>query len=96
MAVGANISYKLGPGIRIELAKKLGSGRTAGKSPTGNTLPKLCVKVSATAPQDNTADDFPNALGDICLHFDAAGAIQGIYIAKSGNLSSTCDWVQLI
>jgi hypothetical protein len=55
---------------------------------------KICFKRNPTAPTTDASDDFPNALGDICLHY-IADVLTGIYMAVSGNLTSTCKWVRL-
>jgi hypothetical protein len=71
----------------------LGSGTddylTGGESGFKN---KICKKVSDTAPQDDTADDMPRQLGDICMHYNTSGVLQGVYVATVGDLSSTCTW----
>lgn len=97
MAVGDNIDYKNRPGLAGVVARKLQSGTVPdGANQTGGwKRPNFCVKVSDTAPEDDTAADFPNKLYDMCVHYNAAGAYQGIYMATDGNLTSTCTWTQI-
>jgi len=91
MAVGVNITYPNQSTLLNFFKKKLAEDR-AGKNPAGYTsIPKFCVKVSATAPTNSDADDAPNAIGDICVHFNAAGVIQDIYVATA----LTPTWVKL-
>lgn len=50
---------------------------------------KLCTK--AGVPADNTADDDPNAVGDICL--DTAN--NDVYVCTARTDSTTHDWVKI-
>jgi hypothetical protein len=52
----------------------------------GRNRNKLCMKHSATAP---TTTDFANAIGDICLHFNAAGTFVEAYVATAMNISTS-------
>lgn len=93
MAVGANISYPNQQTLLNFFKKKLAEDRE-GKNPAGYiSIPKFCMKVSATAPTNSNADDEPNAIGDICLQFNAAGTeVIGIYVATA----LTPTWVRMI
>ncbi len=103
MAIGSAISYPGGPqmwGILLKhLQSKCTQDGSADAKPGGWKNPRICVKVSNTAPTDDTEADIPAALGDICLHYNAAGVLQDAYFASSGNLESggsgTCNWIQI-
>jgi len=103
MSVGSNIEYGNSKRLLMLAMEKLfmvcedndgdASNRPAGKKTFGG---KICMKSgSDTGPQDDTADDFPNALGDVCVHFDSNGDYAGLYVATAGDLSSTCTWTQI-
>jgi len=90
MADGEYISYPNQSTLQEEFKKKLGASR-AGKNPAGySSLPRFCMKVSATAPGTRD-EDKPDAIGDICVHYNVAGVIQDIYVATA----LTPTWVKL-
>ena len=45
-------------------------------------FPRFYSKMSGTTPGDR-AGDYPSQMGDFCIHYDAAGVIQNIYIASA-------------
>jgi hypothetical protein len=95
MAVGANITYAKGHHLRAKFMKDLMSNTTGDRTDGGWRKPNICYKSSDTAPQDDTSADFPQNVGDICLHYNAAGVFQAAYICTDGDLSSTCTWTAL-
>jgi hypothetical protein len=36
-------------------------------------FPRFYSKMSGTAPQNDTAADYPSQMGDFCIHYNAAG-----------------------
>lgn len=85
---------KMVPILLKQLADEMATGGNGKIGPYG-LVGRVCSKVNDTAPADDTAADFPNAIGDFCLHYNAAGTFQAVYLAISGDLATTCDWVKI-
>lgn len=87
---GANIDYSMDAQVlwRDALAKiidlmEVSGSKTAQKRGIKDMTSlhkKICAKVSATAPTTDDTDDRPNALGDICVHYNTSGVLQNVYV----------------
>jgi hypothetical protein len=87
MAVGANLNYKSQHQMWPMLREILNSKRHAWEKASSR---KLCYK--AGVPANNTADDNPNALGDICI--DITNVDVYICTAWTTDASAT-TWVKI-
>lgn len=89
------VEYKSGQSRLLrELQEKIAATYTAHSSgaPLANKLQTrlskigISKKISDTAP---TTTDYPQKLGDFCIHYNAAGAYQAVYVATSATLNHT-------
>lgn len=86
MPAGANIKYTSSKQLAQRVASKL--GYPAGTFDVAKAG-KLCTK--AGAPASNTANDEPNAVGDIC--WDSTN--NRVHIVTAYTNSTTHTWVQI-
>lgn len=103
---GSNLVYHYGKKLRAELMHRIADlyiGDTAGSQPQDLTRWlqgqfRVCSKKSATTPGDR-AEDYPLHLGDFCIHYNAAGVYQGVYVCTAvtitGGVVAACTWTQL-
>ncbi len=94
---GSNLEYAEQAVLdKVYMEKMVGKYETldASAKPTtgqyGRRRHRICKKVSATAPGDRDGD-LPVMIGDICIHYNAAGAYQAIYVATGLTLDGTFD-----
>ena len=100
MALGDNLSFLDQKNLATRLAYHLNNDAnlTSWAGLTTKSLqnwPLVCSKTLDPAPADDTDEDMPPSLGFFCLHYNAAGVFQSLYVAVSGTLaaSGTCNWV---
>lgn len=82
---GANLTYKRGHAIRREVNNVLARKGTN----RGHTAGKYCFK--AGAPEDDTADDAPNAQDDICLDVTNSE----VYISTAYTNDTSHTWTKI-
>lgn len=103
---GSNLSYSGTAGLwrtffkffgfrasGVIVPKQAGGTDDVGTSTT--RLGNICSKTSATAPTTNSAGDAPTGLRDICVHFNASGVVQGIYVCTAYTSASVHTWTQI-
>lgn len=61
----------------------------------GAKFPHVLSKTSATAPQSNTAADAPLGAGDFCIHYNAAGVYQAVYVCSAYVSTSSFTWTKI-
>lgn len=93
--IGSNLILKGGLGMRAVLLKKLGLQRNLRTARSTKGFATIVQKVSDTAPADNTAADSPGRKGVFCIHYNAAGTYQHIYICLAYTDDTTFDWLQI-
>jgi len=84
---GANLTYRGVSGTLIKYINSTFETALTGSAPANKTRLRrlkenVCTKISATAP-GNRADDYPNSIGDYCIHFNASGVFQAIYVCTN-------------
>jgi hypothetical protein len=62
----------------------------------GDITDLFCTKTSGTAPQSNTANDNPGFAGAICLHYNASGVFQDIYVCSTHTTTNSFTWTKLV
>lgn len=93
--IGSNLILKGGLGMRQVLKQKLGLQKNLQAARTVKGYAVIVQKYSATAPTTNTAADSPGRKGVFCLHYNAAGAYQHLYICTAYTDDNTFTWTQI-
>lgn len=93
--IGSNLNLKGGLALRGTLLKKLGLQQNLRTARSTKGFATIVSKVSDTAPADNTAADSPGRKGVFCLHYNAAGVFQHVYLCIAYTDDTTFDWVQV-
>lgn len=68
------------------------------KEKSATALPRfinILSKTSATAPTTDTTNDNPTGIGDICVHFNTSGVVQGVYACTSYTNTTTFTWTKI-
>src|SRR3954469_8335687 len=102
-ASGANISAKCQSMLAADLLEFLGLkpnglGRGAAPTASGTSTTRqiaLLQKTSDTAPANSTAADAPTGLGDIVLHYTAAGVLTHIYRCSAYTSGTVFTYTQI-
>lgn len=107
---GANLSYKGGSHAWAKVFRYLGiphmgvkvhrhAVRRNAVADDGTAAVRsvnVCEKISNTAPSTNTAGDGPTGFGDFCLHYNAAGVYQAVYLCTSFTTADTTfTWTKI-
>ena len=102
MAIGADLSVVKGPRAMALVMKALVGGigdnlAPADVKPAGyKKLPTIYTKTgSDTAPVNDAAGVLPSGVGDLCLHYNAAGAFKGLYRCTAYVSTSDFDWTEI-
>lgn len=107
MVAGTGLEYGNSSALKDELVDALqseyedvGAGYAVpGISGKNRFENRICKKVSATAPTTDLSTDYANCVGDICIHYNASGVYQDLYVATDLTLTagvvSACTWTVL-
>lgn len=95
--MGSNLSLKGKKQLFVTVLEKLGfKAQTRGVSMGGTDAnPMFSSKVSATAPTTNTEADAPSKRGDFCVHYNAAGVYQGVYLCTAYTSATVFTWTKI-
>ena len=93
--IGSNLQLKGGLAQRGILRKKLGLQQNLRSARSTKGMATIVSKISDTAPADNTAADSPGRKGVFCLHYNAAGVFQNVYLCIAYTNDTTFDWVSV-